>query len=59
MSWIKEMMSATIFGENWARFCGKKKINGMNHRIHFVVEKVKELKRVHYAEKQLKVLYDK
>ncbi len=26
-------------------FCGKKKINGMNHRIQFVVEKVKELKR--------------
>jgi succinate dehydrogenase/fumarate reductase flavoprotein subunit len=51
MSCIKEMTSATIFGEKRAAFCGKKKINDMNHQIQFVVEKVKELKR-EYGEQE-------
>jgi hypothetical protein len=55
MSCIKDMTSATIFGVKRAAFRGKKKINDMNHRIQFVLEKVRELKREYgeerYAEK--------
>jgi hypothetical protein len=55
MSCIKEMTSATIFGEKRAAFRGKKKIDEMSHRIQFVLERVKELKResgeLGYAEK--------